>query len=691
MTKLKEKYINRELSWLSFNERVLQEAEDPSVPLIERLRFLGIFSNNLDEFFRVRVATQRRMLELPKKDRAAMLHDPADTLAGIQEKVVQLSQRFEKNYSRIMSALKKEDVYFTSNEDYDDKQGQFVVNYFKEVVRPVLVPIMLTKKADFPDLKGDAIYLAVKLSHRKKKNSEQKQPQFAIIEIPTKAISRFLVLPQRGNKKYVMLLDDVIRFNLDEVFQIFDYNKLEAYTIKITRDAELDFDDDISESWMDKMEKSLQRRRMGAPVRFVYDQRIAQDLLKFILKSLDLSEKENIIPAGRYHNFKDFIGFPNIGAQALRNRKLKPQPHPYLVDVRSMFDCIRKQDILLNYPYQSFNYIIDLLREAAIDPKVTSIKINLYRVAKNSKVMNALVNAVKNGKRVTVVVELQARFDEANNLEWANYLQEEEVKVIFGVPGLKVHSKLILINRKEDGKVVHYAHIGTGNFHEGTATTYGDCSLLTSDSRITKEVNRVFQFFKSNYVRTTFRHLIVSPYNVRRKLVGLINGEIKNAKNGKEAYIVLKLNNLVDTALIKKLYDASKAGVRVKLIIRGICSLVPGVKGLSENIEVISIVDRFLEHARILLFCNGGDELYFITSADWMTRNLDNRIEVGTPIYDKKLQKILKNMLDIQWSDNVKARTIGPRGQNRYVKTKGKAIRSQIATYNYFKGQFDKK
>ncbi len=689
MSRTKEKYINRELSWLSFNERVLQEAEDSTVPVIERLRFLGIFSNNLDEFFRVRVATQRRMLELPKRDRERMLHDPEETLEAIQKKVVQLNQRFEKNYSKVLSALRKEDVYFVGEQDYDEKQAQVVANYFKEVVRPVLVPIMLNKKANFPELKGDAIYLAVKLSRRKQKGKEKVKPQFAIMEIPSKSVSRFLILPQRGNKKYVTLLDDIIRFKLEEIFQIFDYDKIEAHTIKITRDAELDFDDDISKSWMDKIEKSLQRRKTGAPVRFVYDQNIAPDLLDLILKSLDMSEKENIIPAGKYHNFKDFIGFPNIGAQALRYRNLKPVSHPYLKGTKSLFGCIRERDILLNFPYQSFNYIIDLLREAAIDPKVTSIKINLYRVATNSKVMNALVNAVKNGKRVTVVVELQARFDEANNLEWANYLQEEGVKVIFGVPGLKVHSKLILINRKEDGKTVHYAHIGTGNFHEGTARIYGDCSLLTSDSRITKEVNRVFQFFKNNYIRTTFRHLIVSPYNVRRKLVGFVNNEIKNAKAGKEAYIILKLNNLVDEALVKKLYDASKAGVQVKLIVRGICSLVPGVKGLSENIEVISIVDRFLEHARILVFCNGGDELYFITSADWMTRNLDNRIEVGTPIYDKSLQKILKKMLNYQLNDNVKARWIDARGGNKYVERPGKAVRSQISTYNNFKTKLE--
>lgn len=677
-----QKYINRELSWLSFNERVLQEAEDPSVPLIERLRFLGIFSNNLDEFFRVRVATQRRMLlALSKKDRQEMLFDPADTLRHIQEKVVQLNKRFEQNYQRLIKALRKENIHFVSELELDEKQKEFVTNYFRNVVRPVLVPIMLKNKSGFPELKDKAIYLAIELIRKKKADYH------AVLEIPTDQVGRFLVLPQRGNIRYVILLEDIIRNSLDEIFRNFEYDEIKAHTVKITRDAELDFEDDISASWMDKISKSLAKRKLGAPVRFVYDKEISPDFLQLISKELGLSEKENIIPAGRYHNMKDLIGFPDVGASVLRHRKLPPLPHPKLEGVKSLFDAIRRQDILLNYPFQNFNYVIDLLREAAIDPKVSSIKINLYRVAKNSMVMNALVNAVKNGKRVTVVVELQARFDEANNLEWANVLQDEGVKVIFGVPGLKVHSKLILINRKENGTTVSYAHVGTGNFHEGTARIYGDCSLLTSDARITKEVAKVFQFFKNNYIRTTFRHLIVSPYNVRRKINSLIATEMKAAKAGKEAYIILKLNNLVDEVLVKKLYDASKAGVKIQLIIRGICSLVPGKKGLSENIEVVSIVDRFLEHARIMLFCNGGEELYFITSADWMTRNLDKRIEVGTPIYDRDLQRILRKILDAQLSDNVKSRVIDSKGKNTYKKLPGRKVRSQIELYNYFKSK----
>ncbi len=675
------KYLNREISWLAFNSRVLQEAEDPKVPIIERLRFLGIFSNNRDEFFRVRVATMKRMEMLPEKHKANLAFDPTKVLTQILKVVSGQERRFNRIYKEIIQLLREKDIYFLNEKQLDDRQKEFVREYFIEKVRPDLVPIMLEKKSNFPGLKDRVIYMAVKMWME----SRPEKPKYSLIEFPS-TLSRFVVLPQRENKKYIMLLDDVIRFNLRDIYSIFDADKLVAHTIKVTLDSELDVDSDISVSWIDKIASSVKNRKKGSPVRFVYDKKMPEDLYNFIQKALKLKDSDNVIAGSRYQNMRDFIKFPDIGAKYLRYKKLPPLEHPRLSNHISMFDAIKEEDVMLNYPYQSFNYIIDLLREAAIDPHVKSIKINLYRVASKSKVINALINAAKNGKRVTVVVELQARFDEANNILWANYLQDEGVKVIFGVPGLKVHSKLILIKRNENGEGCYYAHIGTGNFHEGTAEIYGDTSLLTADSRITKEVRKVFDFFKNNFERTRFSQLAVSPFNTRRKVVSLINGEIKNARAGRKAFIIIKLNNLVDDTIINKLYEASKAGVEIKLIIRGICALVAGVPGMSENIKVISIVDRFLEHSRIMWFHANGEEKFFISSADWMKRNLDKRVEVTTPIFNENLKKILANMLETQLRDNVKARIIDSNLKNEYVqKESGKKIQSQLELYKYFK------
>lgn len=675
----KHNLINREISWLSFNSRVLQEAEDEKVPIIERLRFLGIFSNNRDEFFRVRVATLQRMSLLSDKDKSKLTFNPVEILEEIQKIVVKQEKLFNRIYKKTVQLLREENIFFLNETQLDERQREFVKDYFLDKVRPTLVPIMLDKKSKFPSLKDRTIYLAVKMLEQ-----EESKPIFSLIELPN-TLPRFVILPQRENKKYIILLEDVIRYNLKDVYSIFNNYSIEAYTLKITLDAELDVDNDISISWIDKIASSVKNRKKGVPVRFIYDKEIPGDLLKYLLKSMDLSFEDNLIPGGRYHNFRDFINFPDIGAKNLRYKKLPPLPHPKLIGKNSILSVIREEDILLNYPYQSFNYIIDLLREAAIDPYVKTIKINLYRVASKSKVINALINAAKNGKSVTVVVELQARFDEENNINWSNRLQDEGVNVIFGVAGLKVHSKLILIKRIYQNNTEYFAHVGTGNFHEGTAEIYGDTSLLTYDPRITKEVRKVFDFFKSNFQRGSFRSLSVSPFNTRRKIYGLISNEVKNAKAGKEAFMVIKLNNLVDEAIINKLYEASKAGVKINLIIRGICCLIPGVKGLSENIQVVSIIDRFLEHARVMWFHNGGDDLYFITSADWMERNLDRRVEVTTPIYNEKLKRVLKKMLEIQLQGNVKARLIDENLDNQYVDSKGKKVQSQLELYKYFK------
>lgn len=514
---------------------------------------------------------------------------------------------------------------------------------------------------------------------------KREKVEYALIEIPSDQVDRIISLPSIWKKKFLIMLDDIIRYNLPQVFSIFNYDTIEAYNIKLTRDAELDIDEDISKSLVDKLTKGIKNRHIGEPVRFVYDTNMAPDMKDLIVKKLKLQKSDNLIPGGRYHNFKDFISFPAIGSSKLLNPSLPPLPQKDLEGVPSIMDVIKKKDVVCFYPFQKFDYVIDFLRQAAIDPNVTTIKINIYRVANDSRIINALINAVKNGKDVTVLIELRARFDERNNIKWSKKLESEGVKVHFGLPGLKVHSKLILVKRTEGRSERSYAHVGTGNFHEKTARIYSDASLLTSDKRITGDIDKVFDFIERPYMNKRFTNILISPYNTRSKFLRLINQEIRNAKKGKEASIMIKLNNFNDPELTNKLYEASCAGVKIKMIIRGICSLVPGVKDLSENIEVISIIDRFLEHIRMFQFHNDGDELFFIGSADWLVRNLDKRVEVTTPIYDKGIQEQMRAFINLQLQDNVKARIIDEKGKNKYVKTKGKKVRSQIEQYNYFK------
>lgn len=676
--------INREISWLSFNERVLQEAADERVPLIERLRFLGIYSNNLDEFYRVRVATLRRLRDYLQENPGEISYDPGRILKKISVIEQQQQEQFRSIYDALIVELGKNNIFLINEKQLSPEQGDFVTRFFRDNVRPNLFPIMIKnfKRSSF--LRDRAIYLVVHLQHTNKKIKDDS----ALIRVPAASVSRFVILPKIGEKNYIILLDDVIRYNLAEIFSIFDYDRFDAYTIKLTRDAELDMDNDISKSFMERMAESLKQRKQGRPVRFIYDESMPKGLLKMLADRLRISEIDDMNPGGRYHNFKDFMQFPNVGEAALEYPPAPALPHPLLEGSKSMLASMRQGDIMLHFPYQSFRYIVDLLREASIDPKVRSVKMTIYRVAKNSKVINALINAARNGKNVTVFLELQARFDEKANIFWSEKMQEEGVKIIHGIPGLKVHSKLILIRRKEGSKNALYANIGTGNFNEETAGLYGDDSLLTCDPKITQEVEKVFSLFeKTWYAPVNFRHLIVSPFRTRKFVVQQIECEIKNAKAGKPAAIFMKLNSLVDETIVKKLYAASKAGVKCRLIVRGICVLVPGKPGLSENIEVISIVDRFLEHSRVFIFHNDGDEKYFISSADMMTRNLDHRIEVGCPILDKDIQQELKDMLELQWKDNVKARIIEGRQQNHYrIPKEGETlVRSQEAIYQYFR------
>ncbi len=676
------KLIHREISWLSFNERVLQEAQDPEVPLLERMKFLGIFSNNLDEFFKVRVATIKRIIDYQPRYKKVEGEKPKKLMNMIQKKVILLQNKFENTYHQILGELEKKGIFLINELMLNSFQAKYVKEFFKEHVFPVLSPIILSNVDEFPYLKDKSIYLAIIL----KSTEPRVITDYALIEIPTDILPRFIVLPSENEKKFVILLEDVIRYNLDQVFALFKFDQYDSWIIKLTRDAELDMDNDISKSLLEMISTGINNRKTGQPVRFVFDNSIAKELLDYIVLKLNLDEDNNLIPGGRHHNFKDFMSFPTLNEDALVYKKDRPLGHPMVKAHQSIIDAIARQDLMLHVPYHDFNIFVGLLQEASIDSRVKEIYITIYRVAKDSRVMNAMINAARNGKKSTVVIELQARFDEEANIAWAHKLEEAGAKVLFGMPGLKVHSKLLCITRKEGNTTRYYACVGTGNFHEENAAVYSDLFLLTGDPRITGDVKKVFDFFENPYRNYVYRHIIKSPLHLRRKMYRLIDNEINNAKAGREAYIILKLNSLVDNEIIYKLYQANQAGVKIKLIIRGICSLMPGVPGLSENVEAISIVDKYLEHSRIMIFCNNGKEKYYISSADWMTRNLDRRIEVSCPIYDKNVQKEIKDIINIQSSDNVKARIINAANTNEYIKGKEQGkLRSQLKLYEYYK------
>ena len=684
MQKQKTPYINREISWLSFNERVLQEAADASTPLIERLKFLGIFSNNRDEFYRVRVATINRLTKLGKKAISVYGDDPKELLVKLQRKVIEQQKSFEEIYQDLLIQLAKQNVFIINEKQLSLNQQQYVKTYFHDEVVSTLFPILVDEHKSFPYMKDKSGYLFVRLIA----NSPRKKNKYALIEIPANSTSRFVILPAEKNKQYIILLDDVIRFNVNEMFSVFGYTTKEAINIKLTRDAELDIDQDVSKSMLEKISKGVKDRKKGQPVRFVYDSTMSKEMLSFIMKKLGMDKKDNAIPGGRYHNFKDFIKFPTIGDKKLVYNHPHPLNHKYLLNTdQTILSVVKEKDILLHYPYHSFNHIITLLREASLDPTVESIKITFYRVADSSKIANALINAIKYGKKVTVLVELQARFDESNNIYWANKLQEEGATVIYGVPGLKVHSKLFLITTKVNGKEVKYAHIGTGNFNEKTARIYTDFSLLTADKNITDEISKVFDFYSNNFKTGEYKHLAVAPFFMRQTFVNLIDKEISNAKAGKMAYMILKMNSLVDKDMIAKLYEASQAGVKITLIVRGICSLVTEIQGFSDNIKAYSIVDKYLEHARVFIFANSGNEKMYITSADWMSRNLDSRSEVAVPILSSEVKQQIKDIINIQLSGNTKVRILDRLQQNIYVKAKPgqKKIRVQDEIYNYLK------
>ena len=668
----------RELSWLSFNARVLQEAQDKEVPLIQRVRYLGIFSNNLDEFFRVRVAEVRRLISLSSGKR----HQRAEKLlAAIQYRVLLLQQDFEVIYANLLRELARKGVYLINETQLQDDQLAFVEAFFHSKVLPELEPILLRDDQPIPNLADESLYLAVDID-------TTSGPQYALLEVPTNRLDRFIEIPGRkgGKGRVFIVLDNIIRACLPQVFRgVFEIDAVSAYCFKFSRDAELEIDASINESLITKMTSGLKQRRRADAVRFVFDEQIPKRMLDYLRRRFGFGRYDSMIPGARYHNSKDFMGFPNAGSKYLEFKPLPTIPVDRLDTEGSIFTAIREQDVFLYYPYHAFDYLLDVLKTAALDPNVVAIRICLYRVAKNSRVVDALVNANDNGKAVQVVVELAARFDEQANIAWAQRLTDAGIEVIFGIPGLKVHSKLFLIERRESQKLCYYSHIGTGNFNENTARLYTDFSLLTFDQSIGRDVAKVFDFLKYNYRRPEYEQLLVSPHSSRPGLMAMIDREIKHARDGYRAEIILKCNNIVDPQFSSKLYEASQAGVEIRLVVRGMCSLTPGVPGLSENIQAISIVDRYLEHARVYVFHNRGRPDYYFGSADLMTRNIDFRVEVLCPLRDPEAQKTVQDILDQQWHDNVKARRINIEQDNASLlpaKHSGK-LHAQETIYRY--------
>ena len=676
-------FKNRELSWLDFNARVLQEAEDPNVPLIERIRFIGIFSNNLDEFYKVRYATVKRIALSGKKQKKLYQGlNAIDLLKEITKKTIELQDRSTYALNSIINKLKSENIHFVDEKTIPEKFIGLINDFFIDKIQPQLEIVVLNKKSKFPNLTDTSSFLTVKIISKKQ---EQK---YALIKIPTK-LDRFLVLSEK-NQKYVILIDDIIRFHLNEIFEIFSPQSIKANMIKISRDAELDFAYDISKSYLEKISLSLKNRSSGEPVRFVYDNEIEKKTLDFLLDKLKFDhDTDSIIPGGKYHNRRDYMSFPSMNKNNLSYKKFEPLDLKGFDLSKNIFDTLKKRDYLLHTPFHKFTYILRLLSEASIDPSVTKISITIYRLSKLSSVANALINAAKNGKEVVVQIELQARFDEKANIKYAKLLEEQGVKLIFGIQNLKVHAKICVIERKSSHGLEKFGFISTGNFNESTAKIYTDFTLFTCDKKILNDISKVFKFFNANYKKFNFQHLKLSPFDTQSFFTKMLKREIKNAKKGLPAYVKIKLNSLTSYAMVEELYKASREGVKIKMIVRGICCLLPENE---KNIEVRSVVDRFLEHTRFFIFNNNGKNETYISSADWMTRNLDNRVEVTCPILDPNIKKEINDIFEIYWSDNVKSRTVNNEIPNQYQinQNSKKLIRSQIEINNYYKSKLEK-
>lgn len=681
--KHQSQYINREISWLRFNERVLQEASDTTVPLIERLRFLGIFSSNLDEFFKVRYASVRRLVQLGASQRYTTPDGvPAHgLLRAINREVERLQSRYDLIYAELIATLEKKNIAILDERSVKAEQQAFLNRFFNDRIVPVLNILIFNKHLPFPELRDSSLYLAVTIDRK-----GYGQTNYALIEVPTERLSRFVVLPACGRQRYIIMLEDIIRFRLERLFSIFSYTSIQAHAFKISRDAELSIDNDLHRSFVDKVARSLENRKRGKPVRMVYDAAMPKNTLRFLLRQMNIEEEvHSIIPSGRYQNKRDFMSFPNLGGKSCEYTQIQALGIPGLSDASSMFEAIAKRDYLLQTPYQDFDHVTRWLREASIDPKVKQIQLTVYRVADDSQVLSALINAARNGKRVSVNVELRARFDEAANVKWSETLRKAGIRVIFGVPGLKVHAKLCCVER--EGNPRRFALIGTGNFNEDTGTCYTDYFLFTADKTLTAEVQKVFDFFDVSYKPPQCKKLIFSPLYARTKLYQLIDREIKNHERGLPAFINLRINNLVDKALIYKFYQASKAGVPLRLIVRGICSLSAGVPGLSDNIQAVSLVDKFLEHARVYWFANGGQDAVYIASADLMKRNMDFRVEVACPVEDPRLKQQIIDVFEIYWNDHAKARVLDVGQNNPYKRAKGNHHRAQFDTYAYYQNE----
>ena len=680
---MKKKFVPRDVSWLAFNARVLQEAADKTVSLKDRIRFLGIFSNNLDEFFRVRVATLKRMVEFAsKKTNMHLEENPQSVLDEIQLTVLKQQSEFDRIWKGIYSEMQEQNVFLVDETQLEDDQKEFVKKYFIDKVRSNIIPLLIESVPQLPYLREKSIYLGVVMSNA----SSAYTQKYALIEIPSKVLGRFVILPQKGAKKYIILLEDVIRFNLPYIFSYFNYERYDAHLFKITKDAEIDLDTDLSSSFVQKIEKGIRNRRKGKPTRFVYDKEMDSGLLEYLIQRLHLTKRDNIIPGGRIHNFRHFMDFPDVFPKS-GSVRLQPFTHPALQQSGRVTDVIQQQDIMLYFPYHSFNTIVDLLREAAIEPDVVSIKMTAYRLAENSTIVNALINAARNGKQVTVVLELRARFSEEANLEWKIRLEDEGVKVLVGLENMKVHAKICVIKKRNGKHSKEYGFVSTGNLNEKTATVYIDFCLLTANRAVMADINRVFRYLENPKTMAPLNActtLLTAPVNMRKQMMAMTDREIKLTKGKKKGLITLKLNSLSDEKLISKLYDAVNAGVTINLVIRGIFSAAFDVSKSKYHITAISIVDQYLEHARVYMFGSGGKEKMYISSADWMVRNLDHRVEVAVPVTDKNLRQEMKDIINIQLSDNVKARNLNDGLRNEYVQGDGaKKVRSQMAIYQY--------
>lgn len=698
-----QKYINREITWLGFNARVLQEAMDRNVPLLERLRFLGIYSNNLDEFYKVRYATVVRALELDSSAYNNIIKDQSlkKLLSEIRETVSIQQDKYDKAYKDILRELERENIFFIDEKHLNKKQAQFAKKYYQtKLSHTVAVYFWDEETTHYQSMREEAYYLAVKMTKnieierevgnsflsflKKKKIEVKKEIKYAVVEVPTHLFSRFVVLPAEDGKNYFMMLEDIVKYNLDEIFNMFEYDEIEAHSFKSSKDAELDMDKDLQISIMERISQSVEGRRSGDPVRLVYDRKMSKDTIEYLKNILKIDRYDSLSPGSKYHKKKDFIGFPDLGRKDLNYERVKPLMPIKLRGVKSFMSAIEKRDHMLYAPYEDYSVFLKFLRECAIDPRVKEIKITVYRVASQSQIMSALINAARNGKKVSALLELRARFDEANNINWSKVLQDEGVEVAFGVADLKVHSKIGVITYEKAGELTKIGFSSTGNFHEKTAKIYTDFTLMTANQEIANEIDDVFDFFWANYKVKEFKHLMVSPFETRNKIYRYIDKEIENQQKGLPAQINIKVNSLSDKGMIDKLYEASDAGVEVRIVVRGICCLIPGKRGLSENITAVSVIDKFLEHPRLYWFKNGGDDKVYISSADMMTRNIDHRVEVSCPIYDPRLKQEIIDTFDLSFNDNVKGRLLGVDGSYKYQKNDLPKNRSQFTIYEYY-------